>query len=306
MLSNKTQYHFTNFKVLRISNSKLYNFTYFEALKNVGFLPASEHKELDAETSDDDDNVDRETPITNQIRISGLPWNMSHDQLFDALFREFSTVGQIKMDQRTRKALIFLFKRRKNKARPAGTAKITYEKEQSAMEAIAKYNGTRVPTLNDVQIHVEQWKEKENVVFLPTSSDKQPKPKQSHTVVADDAKMPITNQIHISGLPFTMPDQVLFDTLWDLFSTVGQIKIDQRTRKPFIFLFKRKDNKTQLAGTAKITYEEKQAATDAIAKYDRNRVPILNNAQILVKEWKMKTSVPPPTPLPLTRKYLQQ
>ncbi|CAF1345922.1 unnamed protein product, partial [Rotaria sp. Silwood1] len=280
MLSNKTQYHFTNFKVLRISNSKLYNFTYFEALKNVGFLPASEHKELDAETSDDDDNVDRETPITNQIRISGLPWNMSHDQLFDALFREFSTVGQIKMDQRTRKALIFLFKRRKNKARPAGTAKITYEKEQSAMEAIAKYN--------------------ENVVFLPTSSDKQPKPKQSHTVVADDAKMPITNQIHISGLPFTMPDQVLFDTLWDLFSTVGQIKIDQRTRKPFIFLFKRKDNKTQLAGTAKITYEEKQAATDAIAKYDRNRVPILNNAQILVKEWKMKTSVPPPTPLPLT------
>ncbi|CAF5144673.1 unnamed protein product, partial [Rotaria sp. Silwood1] len=46
--------------------------------------------------------------------------------------------------------------------------------------------------------------------------------------------------------------------------------------------------------------EEKQAATDAIAKYDRNRVPILNNAQILVKEWKMKTSVPPPTPLPLT------
>ncbi|CAF3758448.1 unnamed protein product [Rotaria sp. Silwood1] len=286
MLSNKTQYHFTNFKVLRISNSKLYNFTYFEALKNVGFLPASEHKELDAETSDDDDNVDRETPITNQIRISGLPWNMSHDQLFDALFREFSTVGQIKMDQRTRKALIFLFKRRKNKARPAGTAKITYEKEQSAMEAIAKYN--------------------ENVVFLPTSSDKQPKPKQSHTVVADDAKMPITNQIHISGLPFTMPDQVLFDTLWDLFSTVGQIKIDQRTRKPFIFLFKRKDNKTQLAGTAKITYEEKQAATDAIAKYDRNRVPILNNAQILVKEWKMKTSVPPPTPLPLTRKYLQQ
>ncbi len=45
--------------------------------------------------------------------------------------------------------------------------------------------------------------------------------------------------------------------------------MNERTRKPFIFLFKKGLNdKAQLAGTAKITYEKDQAATDAIAKYN--------------------------------------
>ncbi len=43
---------------------------------------------------------------------------------------------------------------------------------------------------------------------------------------------------------------------------------DRRTKKPSIILFKRKKNKDQLAGIAKITYKEELTATEAIPRYN--------------------------------------
>ncbi|CAF5164347.1 unnamed protein product, partial [Rotaria sp. Silwood1] len=106
--------------------------------------------------------------------------------------------------------------------------------------------------------------------------------------------MPITNQIRISGLLCNISEEQLLHKLSCAFSTVGQIKMDERTRKPSIILFQEENNKNQLSGIAKITYEEEQAATKAIAKYNGTRVPILNNSQIFVEKWEMKTDVPSP------------
>jgi hypothetical protein len=48
--------------------------------------------------------------------------------------------------------------------------------------------------------------------------------------VDDTVNMPIfvEDRIFISGLPVNMPEQHLFDTLWDEFSTVGPIKVSER------------------------------------------------------------------------------
>lgn len=42
---------------------------------------------------------------------------------------------------------------------------------------------------------------------------------------SDDSQIHKQNTIFIWSLPFNMSEQRLFDTLWDVFSTVGQIKV---------------------------------------------------------------------------------
>ncbi|CAM4851457.1 unnamed protein product [Rotaria magnacalcarata] len=77
----------------------------------------------------------------NMILVSGLPFNISEEQLFDKLSRVFSTVGNIKINQQANKSSIHLFKDKVNRTRLTGSATITFEREESVMKAIEKYNG---------------------------------------------------------------------------------------------------------------------------------------------------------------------
>ncbi|CAF4290478.1 unnamed protein product, partial [Adineta steineri] len=99
--------------------------------------------------------------------------------------------------------------------------------------------------------------------------------------------------------PVNMPEQLLFDTLWDEFITVGDIKMDQQT-KPCIHLFKRVDNKYQLNGTAAIIFQKEESVKKAIEAYNRRRVRSLNNAQICVRKSDVITPPPAPSPSPKT------
>ncbi|CAF2128537.1 unnamed protein product [Rotaria magnacalcarata] len=76
------------------------------------------------------------------------------------------------------------------------------------------------------------------------------------------------NEIFISGLPSDMEKQRLFDTLRDMFSTVGSIKSDTLTEKPCIYLFRSKDDTTQLTGEATVTFEKKEIAEKAFENYN--------------------------------------
>ncbi|CAF1315958.1 unnamed protein product [Adineta steineri] len=107
-----------------------------------------------------------------------------------------------------------------------------------------------------------------------------------------------SRQIFITDLPANMPEQLLFDTLWDEFITVGDIKMDQQA-KPCIHLFKRVDNKYPLNGTAAITFQKEESVKKAIEKYNRTHVRSLNNAQIYVR--KSEVTMPPPAPLQLPK-----
>ncbi|CAF1406503.1 unnamed protein product [Adineta steineri] len=106
-----------------------------------------------------------------------------------------------------------------------------------------------------------------------------------------DAPMFKKNTIFIQGLPSTMPKQLLFDTLWDEFSTVGRIKIDKENKKPCIDLYRRETNEAQLSDYAEITFKKEEAVAEAIKKYDQMHVPTLNNAQIGVKQSEMKSGL---------------
>ncbi|CAF4247716.1 unnamed protein product, partial [Rotaria magnacalcarata] len=97
-----------------------------------------------------------------------------------------------------------------------------------------------------------------------------------------------SNKIFIGGLPTSMPEQVLFDKLRNVFLTVGKIKINRTTDKPWIVLFRQKDNKSQLSGNACITFEEEESVIEAIKKYHQKCVPALNNAHIDVQKYKVK------------------
>jgi RNA recognition motif-containing protein len=98
-----------------------------------------------------------------------------------------------------------------------------------------------------------------------------------------------SNQIFITGLPKDMVKQVLFNTVWEEFSTyAGKIKvtkreflrndfnikflhfqIDGRTNKPRIDLLRQKDDRSKLSGAAFLTFEKKESAIAAINIYRR-------------------------------------
>ncbi|CAF0902732.1 unnamed protein product [Adineta steineri] len=103
-----------------------------------------------------------------------------------------------------------------------------------------------------------------------------------------DTPMFKKNKIFIHGLPSSMPEQLLFNILYNEFSTVGTIKIDEEKKIPFIYLYKSKTNEAQLSGYAEITFENEEAVAKAITKYNQTRVPALNNVPIFVKQSEMK------------------
>ncbi|CAF1297699.1 unnamed protein product [Adineta steineri] len=76
------------------------------------------------------------------------------------------------------------------------------------------------------------------------------------------------NGIFISGLPSNMNKQLLFNTIQDMFSTVGQIKIDPLTEKSCIYLFRRKNNMDELTGGATVTFESLETVKKAFEKYN--------------------------------------
>ncbi|CAF4583622.1 unnamed protein product [Rotaria socialis] len=112
----------------------------------------------------------------------------------------------------------------------------------------------------------------ETAVARNQQTDKEGKPNKTTSEVKPDDIIPETlhekNKIFISGLPKKMPEQVLFDTLWDVFSTVGKIKINRITDKPWINLLRQKDNKSELSGMAFVTFEEEESVIEAIKKYN--------------------------------------
>ncbi|CAM2716131.1 unnamed protein product [Rotaria socialis] len=92
----------------------------------------------------------------NMILVSGLPLDISEEHLLDKLWKVFSTVGNIEINQQANKSSIHLFKDKVNRTRLTGSATITFEREESVMKAIEKYNGKCVPILNDNQIYVKK------------------------------------------------------------------------------------------------------------------------------------------------------
>ncbi|CAF1234981.1 unnamed protein product [Adineta steineri] len=132
-----------------------------------------------------------------------------------------------------------------------------------------------------------------------------------HLIEIDEKALPVPdvpdtpmfkkNKIFIHGLPSSMPEQLLFNILYNEFSTVSRIKIDEEKKIPLIYLYKSKMNEAQLSGYAEITFENEEAVAEAIKKYNRMPVPALNNDPIFVKQSEMKSialpqSVPNPVP----------
>ncbi|CAF2868058.1 unnamed protein product [Rotaria sp. Silwood2] len=196
---------------------------------------------------------------TNQIFIAGLSSTMPEKLLFDVLWDIFSTVGEIKINRRTRKPMIYLFKQKDKMSQLTGNAMVTFNEEESAIKAIEKYNEKRISILNNARILVKPSKKMcTRSEILPTSTPtlrsgpvpqeypgkgkgKQRKPNASDDLdgsESTDSEIEVdgganprilnTNQIFITGLPSTMSEKLLFDTLWDIFSTVGEIKVTKK------------------------------------------------------------------------------
>ncbi|CAF1260547.1 unnamed protein product [Adineta steineri] len=95
-------------------------------------------------------------PRQNMISINGLPSNMTDERLFKRLEKVFSNVGKFKINQQTRRASIDLFRDMDSTFQSKVTATITFEHEESVMEAIQKYNGKPVPILDSPKIYVKK------------------------------------------------------------------------------------------------------------------------------------------------------
>ncbi|CAF0858872.1 unnamed protein product [Adineta steineri] len=191
----------------------------------------------------------------NAIFISGLPTNMSKERLFDKVKDVFSTCGNITTYGKTNRPDIQLFTKKDNRSILIGTAMVKFEKEDSVMKAIEKYNRKQVPALDNKQINVRFGRVKrEKIEILSKSTEQKPKakdhsekdqntaytevyrqqPKRDQSVssngslnrVTDSVDTPISRKsvIFVTGLPTNMLEQRLFDTLWDEFSNVGSIK----------------------------------------------------------------------------------
>ncbi|CAF1077421.1 unnamed protein product [Adineta steineri] len=134
----------------------------------------------------------------NAIFINDLPSTMEEQLLFDTLYDEFGTVGRIKIDQETKKPFIHLFRTGKNKAQLSDLEPNQEESENT----------------DDTNSIVGESVAGESVAGESIASE---------SIAGDlnDTVLLRKNAIFISGLPSTMPKQLLFDTLQDEFRTVG-------------------------------------------------------------------------------------
>ncbi|CAF4447728.1 unnamed protein product, partial [Rotaria magnacalcarata] len=203
---------------------------------------------------------------------------MVEQHLLGALSRMFSSIGQIKINRRTNKPWINLLRQKNNPYELSGMAFVTFEEEESVIAAVKKYNKQCIPTFNNAQIFVSEERKKP---FEAESAQPTQRPRDQPQTID-------SNKIFIGGLPTNMPEQVLFDKLRNVFLNVGKIKINRTTDKPWIVLFRQKDNKSQLSGNACITFEEEESVIEAIKKYHQKCVPALNNAHIDVQKYKVK------------------
>ncbi|CAF1061329.1 unnamed protein product [Adineta steineri] len=123
---------------------------------------------------------------------------MEEQRLFDTLWDEFSTIGRIKIDQETKKPFIHLFRTGKNKAQLSDLEPNQEESENT----------------DDTNSIVGESVAGESVAGESIASE---------SIAGDlnDTVLLRKNAIFISGLPSTMPKQLLFDTLQDEFRTVG-------------------------------------------------------------------------------------
>ncbi|UJR19317.1 hypothetical protein I4U23_022446 [Adineta vaga] len=255
----------------------------------------------ESDTSEENSDVDHNPSIfkQNQIYIRSLPRHMNEQLLFDTLWDEFTSVGRIQINRRTQKPFIHLYKERNDITKLNGTATVTFEDEESVMKAINEYNGKRVTSLENALIIVEMTKKGKGEFGPP--------PQESGTIESDDtdntrsnfsgAETSEQNAVFIKGLPTDMPVQRLLDALQILFNRVGSIKIDQRTKKLSIYLFKKSDDKSKLNGIATITFEEEEPVMKAIERYNGKCEPSLNNNQIFVKiSENIAETTPSPTP----------
>ncbi|CAM4982020.1 unnamed protein product [Rotaria socialis] len=238
-----------------------------------------------------DDIIPETLHEKNKIFISGLPKKMPEQVLFDTLWDVFSTVGKIKINRITDKPWINLLRQKDNKSELSGMAFVTFEEEESVIEAIKKYNKQCISAFNDARIFVSE--ERIKALRAESAHPTERSREQSQTIDS--------NKIFIAGLPTNMSEQVLFDKLCDVFLTVGKIKINRRTGKPWINLLRQKDNKCQLSGNAGITFEEEESVIEAIKKYNQQSIPAFNDARIYVQKHKARnegtiwpvTSMPP-------------
>ncbi|CAF1212664.1 unnamed protein product [Adineta steineri] len=255
-----------------------------------------------------------DTPLfkKNAIFISGLPSTMIEQLLFNTLYDEFGTVGPIKIDTQTKKSCVFLFRSKKNNDELSGNAEITFENEEAVEEAIKKYNQMCVLTLNNARIGVKQSKMKsavlpqrqlELVLPLPSEvlSDEESESTDDTNSVASGSLVgePGVNKpgnhtpnvgglangglfkknaIFINGLPSTIEEQLLFDTLWDEFSTIGPIKIDKQTKEPSICFVK---NQQRNQEESENTDNTDSIASESVAD-DLNDVPMFKKNTVFI------------------------
>ena len=91
-------------------------------------------------------------------------------------------------------------------------------------------SGKRTPILNNAQITVEMAEKRMRplVPLLPKPVEPEEFSDTDSNDGSRNARKPYeknANAVFISALPFDMPEQRLFDTLWDVFTTVGRIKV---------------------------------------------------------------------------------
>jgi len=87
--------------------------------------------------------------LKDAIFIQNLPKNITRDEILDA----FSTVGQIKTDERSGGPKIWIYKDR-DTGEGNGRATVTYEDEETASKAISAYNDQHIDSI-DAVVHVQ-------------------------------------------------------------------------------------------------------------------------------------------------------
>lgn len=94
--------------------------------------------------------------LTDAIFIQNLPKNITRDEILDI----FSTVGPIKIDERSGGPKIWIYKDR-DTGESNGRATVTYEDDETANRAISKFNDQQIDSIGAV-VHVQLAQRRNN------------------------------------------------------------------------------------------------------------------------------------------------
>lgn len=275
-----------------------------ESLPIVSAQAISSKEEAPSSSNDSMANEDIETRGAQKVRcldaifISGLPTDIAPECLIDKLNTIFSSCGTIKTYEKTNQPDIWLSPSKgKRNLQLNGTAMVKFEKEESAIAAIKKYNGRQVPELSNVRISIRFYKTEQKHDQSVSSNILRNDIDRHKAVDASDAEVFIKDTIYITHLPTNMSEKLLFDTLWDEFNTAGSIKKNNKTKQPCICLYKLKGSKIELSGRATVRFNNEESVTKAIDMYNGKVVPSLNGSRLYVCRFKQK----PPEPFRVLR-----